>query len=204
MDKAIANFRCYLERRYPGRSTAKHYISDLLIFRRFVGDMKPTEIRAKMVAEFVESQTRQGLKAATINRRLASLSSFFDFLIEQAEADGWHNPVRWKRHSLKVGRHLPRDVNDDIIQRLFAVIDDERDRATFTLMLSAGLRVGEVVGLQLQDLPAIESTMLGRLRVCDKGDKERVTWLTAEAMRPVQEWLQQRPTSSTAYSYLAT
>jgi site-specific recombinase XerD len=202
MDKAIANFRCYLERRYPGRSTAKHYISDLLIFRQFVGDVNPTEIGAKMIAEFVESQTQQGLKAATINRRLASLSSFFDFLIEQAEADGWHNPVRWKRHSLKVGRHLPRDVNDDIIQRLFAVIDDERDRAIFTLMLSAGLRVGEVVGLQLQDLPTVESTMLGRLRVCGKGDKERVTWLTAEAMRPVQEWLQQRPTSSTAYVFL--
>jgi site-specific recombinase XerD len=117
MDKAIANFRCYLERRYPGRSTAKHYISDLLIFRQFVGDVNPTEIGAKMIAEFVESQTQQGLKAATINRRLASLSSFFDFLIEQAEDDQWHNPVRWKRHSLKVGHHLPRDVNDDIIQR---------------------------------------------------------------------------------------
>jgi site-specific recombinase XerD len=202
MDKAIADFRSYLERRCPGRSTAKHYISDLLIFRQFVGDIRPRKVSVQMVDEFVQSQSQQGLKAATINRRLASLSSFFDFLAEQAEDDHWHNPVRWKRHSLKVGRHLPRDVNDDTIQRLFAVIHDERDRAIFTLMLSAGLRVGEVVQLQLQDLPMIESTILSRLRVSGKGDKERITWLTTETMRPVQEWLRQRPTGSTANVFL--
>jgi site-specific recombinase XerD len=202
MDKAIAAFRGYLERRCAGRSTAKHYISDLLIFRQFVGDIRPREVNVPMIDEFVQSQSQQGLKATTINRRLASLSSFFDFLAEQAEDDDWHNPVRWKRHSLKVGRHLPRDVNDDIIQRLFGVIHDERDRAIFTLMLSAGLRVSEVVGLQLQDLPMIETAILSRLRVSGKGDKERITWLTAETMRPVQAWLRQRPTSSTANVFL--
>ena len=134
MDKAIAEFRGYLERRYPGRSTAKHYISDLLIFRQFVGDIRPREVSAQMVDEFVQSQSQQGLKVATINRRLASLSSFFDFLAQQAEDDEWHNPVHWKRHSLKAGRHLPRDVNDEVIHRLFAVIDDVRDRAMFTLI----------------------------------------------------------------------
>lgn len=202
MDTAIANFRGYLERRYAGRSTAKHYISDLLIFRQFVGDIHPRDVSVQTVDQFVQSQSQQGLKAATINRRLASLSSFFDFLAEQAEDDEWHNPVHWKRHSLKVGRHLPRDVNDDIIQRLFGVIHDARDRAMFTLMLSAGLRVSEVVQLQLQDLPMIETSILSRLRVSGKGDKERITWLTAEAMRPVQAWLGQRPPSSTANVFL--
>jgi site-specific recombinase XerD len=202
MDKAIADFRGYLERRCPGRSTAKHYISDLLIFRQFAGDIRPREVSAQMVDEFVQSQSQQGLKVATINRRLASLSSFFDFLAQQAEDDEWHNPVHWKRHSLKAGRHLPRDVNDDVIHRLFAVIDDVRDRAMFTLMLSAGLRVGEVVQLQLQDLPSIETSILSRLRVSGKGDKERITWLTAAAMRPVQEWLRQRPDSSATCVFL--
>jgi site-specific recombinase XerD len=202
MDKAIADFRGYLERRYPGRSTAKHYISDLLIFRQFVGDIRPREVSAQMVDEFVQSQSQQGLKVATINRRLASLSSFFDFLAQQAEDDEWHNPVHWKRHSLKAGRHLPRDVNDDVIQRLFSVMHDVRDRAMFTLMLSAGLRVGEVVQLQLQDLPSIETSILSRLRVSGKGDKERMTWLTAEAMRPVQAWLRQRPASSATHVFL--
>lgn len=202
MDEAIAKFRLYLERRYPGRSTAKHYISDLLIFRQFVGDISPTEITAKMVDEFVQTQSQQGLKGATINRRLASLSSFFDFLIDETEDDRWQNPVRWKRHGIKQGRHLPRDVSDETVRRLFAVIDDRRDRAIFTLMVSAGLRVGEVVQLQLKDLPTLETTILARMRVCGKGDKERMTWLTSEAMRPVQAWLQHRPASPTKHLFL--
>jgi site-specific recombinase XerC len=133
---------CYaenkLQQRYPGRSTAKHYVSDLLIFCQVVGDLSPQEITSTMIDEFVQSQSQQGLKAATINRRLASLSSFFDFLIEEADDDQWQNPVRWKRHGIKPGRHLPRDVSDETVRRLFAVIDDPRDRAIFTLMVSAG------------------------------------------------------------------
>jgi site-specific recombinase XerD len=202
MDEAIAKFRCYLERRYPGRSTAKHYISDLLIFYQVVGDRRPTEITAKMVDEFVQSQSQQGLKGATINRRLASLSSFFDFLIDEAEDDRWQNPVRWKRHGIKQGRHLPRDVSDETARRLFAVIDDVRDRAIFTLMISAGLRVGEVVQLQLEDLATLETSILARLRVCGKGDKERMAWLTSEAMRPVQDWCRHRPASQTNHLFL--
>ena len=202
MDEAIAKFKNYLERRYPGRSSAKHYISDLLIFRQFVGPLSPKEITAKMVDEFVEAQSQQGLKPATLNRRLASLSSFLDVLIDEADDDRWQNPVRWKRHGVKPGRHLPRDVSDETIRRLFAVIDDPRDRAIFSLMVSAGLRVGEVVQLQLEDLPAVETTILSRLRVCGKGDKERMAWLTSEGMRPVQQWLPYRPASSTNYLFL--
>jgi integrase/recombinase XerD len=202
MDEAIAKFKDYLERRCPDRSTAKHYISDLLIFRQFAGPIKPQEITAKMVDEFVQAQSQQGLKPATLNRRLASLASFVDFLIDEAEADDWQNPVRWKRHSLKPGRHLPRDVSDETVRRLFAVIDDRRDRAIFSLMVSAGLRVGEVVRLQLDDLPSVETTILSRLRVNGKGDKDRITWLTQAALEPVQDWLEQRPSSSCRHMFL--
>lgn len=197
MKEAMTKFKQYLQRRYPGRSTAKHYLSDLSIFYHYLGDMSPTDITANMIDAFVQSQSQQGLKAATINRRLASLASFFDFLIDEAEADHWQNPVRWKRHGVKQGRHLPRDVSDETVRRLFAVIADPRDRAIFSLMVSAGLRVGEVVQLQLADWPSLETTLLSRLRVSGKGDKERMAWLTSEAMRPVQVWLHHRPASQT-------
>jgi site-specific recombinase XerD len=155
-----------------------------------------------MIDEFVQSQSQQGLKAATINRRLASLSSFFDFLSDEAADDPWQNPVRWKRHSIKQGRHLPRDVSDETVRRLFAAIDDPRDRAIFSLMVSAGLRVGEVVQLPLADVPGLETTLVSRLRVKGKGDKERIAWLTSEAMRPVQQWLKLRPASETDLLFL--
>lgn len=195
MNKAITEFQSYLQRRYPGRSTTKHYMSDLSIFHEFVGNVSPKEITPKVIDKFVQAQSQQGLKSATINRRLATLASFFDFLIDQSEDDTWHSPVRWKRHGVKQGHHLPRDVSDETVSRLFAVIDDPRDRAIFTIMLSAGLRVGEVVKLQLADVPEVETAILSRLRVHGKGQKERMVWLTTEAMRPVQQWLQQRPDS---------
>jgi integrase/recombinase XerD len=191
MKTAMTKFKQYLQRRYPGSSTAKHYMSDLNIFSRFVDEVSPKNITPKLVDQFVQEESQQGKSATTINRRLSSLSSFIDFLIDDTEDDTWSNPVRWKRHAIKVGRHLPRDVSDATVERLFGVINDVRDRAMFTLMISAGLRVGEVVNLDVDKVKAIEASLLSRLPIRGKGDKERVAWLTVETMRYVSITLRQ-------------
>ena len=195
MNEAITKFKQYLQHRYTESSTTKHYMSDLRIFSRFVGAVSPKAITPKIIDQFVQNQSQQGKKGTTINRRLSSLSSFFEFLIDDTEDDTWSKPIRWKRHAVKIGRHLPRDVNDELVSRLFRVIDDVRDRAMFTLMISAGLRVGEVVKLQVDDIEALEAAILSRLPVRGKGDKERMAWLTVETMARLQEWLKQRPES---------
>lgn len=200
MQTALSNFKRYLERRYPGRSTAKHYMSDLAIFHKFLRETPLRGVTAKQVDEFVQWQNKQGLKATTINRRLSAISSFFDFQISEAENDGLQNPVVWKRHSIRPGHRLPRDVNDATVERLFSVIAESRDSAMFTLMISAGLRVGEVVNLTLDDIQGAPNSTLTRLRVCGKGDKERIVWLTTEALYQVQRWLQDRP--NTLHSHL--
>ena len=202
MKAAIDRFKQYVEQRYPDRSTSKHYMSDLAIFHQIIGDVHPQTITPKMISDFVEMQSNQGLKGSTINRRLSALSSFFEFLIFETEDDGWSNPVQWKRHSIRSGHHLPRDVSDQIVSQLLAVIDDPRDQAIFGLMINAGLRVGEVVELQLNDLHPLEQSGLARLRVHGKGDKERVVWLTAEVVHHIQQWMQQRPQSKSPYLFL--
>ena len=202
MKDAINRFKQYVEQRYPDRSTSKHYMSDLAIFHQNVGDVHPKTITAGMISDFVEAQSNQGLKGSTINRRLSALSSFFEFLIFESEDDDWSNPVQWKRHSIRSGHHLPRDVSDQTVSQLLAVIDDPRDRAIFDLMIKAGLRVGEVVELQLNDLHPLEQNGLARLRVQGKGDKERIVWLTAEVVDHIQQWLQQRPQSESSCLFL--
>ena len=202
MKDKIDRFKQYVEQRYPDRSTSKHYMSDLAIFHRFVGDVAPQTITPKMISDFVETQSNKGLKGATINRRLSALSSFFEFLIFEAEDDDWSNPVQWKRHSIRPGHHLPRDVSDPIINQLRVVIDDPRDQAIFELMINAGLRVGEVVELQLNDLHPLEQSGLAWLRVCGKGDKERIVWLTAKVVYHIRQWLQQRPETESSYLFL--
>ena len=203
MKAAISGFRRYLGRRYPGRSTSKHYMSDLAIFHRFVGDVSPRAVMASTIDEFVQFQSEQGLKATTINRRLCAISSLFELLISQAADDGWRNPVFWKRHSIRPGHRLPRDVSDETVAQLFSVITDRRDRAMFTLMVGAGLRVGEVVNLQLHDLHENDAAGPIRLRVCGKGDKERIVWLTTSVIHEVQNWLRERSPAPSPYLFLS-
>lgn len=177
-------------------------MSDLTVFRRFVGDKPVQAITTRTIDDFVQWQSEQGLRASTINRRLSAISSLFEFLIGEAGDDVWRNPVRWKRHSIRPGRRLPRDVSDETVAQLFTVIDGCRDRAIFTLMVGAGLRVGEVVSLQLGDVQDTGAFTLTRLRVRGKGDKERTVWLTAEVMHHLQDWLEERPQAKSAHLFL--
>jgi site-specific recombinase XerD len=203
MNQALARFERYIKRRFGQSSTLKHYISDLNIFIDTVGNKATEAVTAEDIDSFVDSQIAAGLSPATINRRLASVHTFFEYLASEKPERDWPNPVIHRRHRLKTGSHLPRDVPDDDVARLFATISDERDRAMFGLMVGAGLRVGEVADLRLGSLE--EPTApghLARLRVRGKGNKERVVWLTDSLCGTLRAWLEVRPEVETDRLFL--
>jgi len=203
MKTAIERFKRYLCCRYGDRSTPKHYLSDLDIFVQLIGNKPPTEVSVQDIDRFVAQQVEQGLCPTTINRRLATLHTFFEFLAAEEPDKPWPNPVIWRRHRIKQGEPLPRDLRDSAVERLFAVIDDDRDRAMFGLMVGAGLRVSEVAAILLQDLEAPTSPdQMARLRVRGKGHKERIVWLTPALYATVHTWLQKRPHSTHAHLFL--
>ena len=172
MKEAIKRFENYVRRRYAGRSTPKHYVSDLSLFARLVGDKRPDQVSVQDVDRFVDHQVSQGLRPATINRRLAALRTFFEFLAAEKPDREWPNPVIWRRHGIKRGAHLPRNASDQDVERLFAAMNDVRDRAIFGLMVGVGLRVGEVAKARLQDLEAPSGPdQMAPLRVRGKGAK---------------------------------
>jgi site-specific recombinase XerD len=138
MNQALARFERFIKRRFSQTSTLKHYISDLNIFIDTVGNKAPESVTAEDIDTFVDNQIAAGLSPATINRRLASLHTFFEYLASEKPERDWPNPVIRRRHKLKTGSYLPRDVPDDAAARLFAVITDERDRAMFGLMVGYG------------------------------------------------------------------
>ena len=152
---------------------------------------------------FVEQQRANGLKSATVRRRVAALKTFFDFMAEESGDLSWPNPVRFKRHAGKVERRLPRDLRDDDLERVWHEVHCSRDRAWFALMVRAGLRVGEVVMLKVSDiLTKAEEERPARLRVCGKGRKERVVLLSADAYAVLVEWLTERGESQSAQIFL--
>ena len=136
-------------------NTVRAYTRDLAHFAQWfaqtTGDsFHPQAVDPREIQEYRGYLMRHGLAPATVNRRLAALSSFYHFLEFDIDGDVI-NPVLPRRHFISRGRHLPRDVEDDDVERLFAVIDSPCDRAVFLLMLRCGLRVQEVHRLSLGD-----------------------------------------------------
>ena len=191
MKQAIGKFERYIKSRYPNSTTARHYVHDLRLFSQLIGK-PPRDVTRKDVDRFVEEQLARGLAATTVNRRLASLHEFFEYLSDESQDPEWLNPVNWKRHKVKPGKPLPRDASEPEVERLFVQITHPRDLAMFRLMLDVGLRVGEVAALRVENLSLATDGRSGRLRVRGKGEKERFVWLLPETLGIVQAWLAQR------------
>src|SRR6266496_1697502 len=183
MDNATAlqKFEQQLRRRSPDRSTPIHYVSDVRQFQHLCP--KPwSEVTRTDIEAFVDRGLVLGWKPATLQRRVAALKVFFDFCADESEQEDRLNPVQPSRHAPRRGERLPRDLPDDLVERLWMLIDHPRDQVWFTLMLRAGLRVGEVVALTRSDILAPATpTSPARLRVLGKGRKERTVYLTVTA-----------------------
>jgi site-specific recombinase XerD len=196
----IDAFQQWLRRRSPHASTHLHYSNDLKLFFAWSG--LPVEaITPGTIDRYITHCQSEGHAVATINRRLASLSRFYNYLALMHD-DAPTNPVLYRRHSIRQGQHLPRDVEDQVVAALFAVIEDvhfdsaqcKRDRAMFLLMVRCGLRVGEVRNLNLSDCylqPA--PGQLPRLWLHGKGGGERVAYLSPQALSALSAWLKVRP-----------
>lgn len=188
----IDNFRKYWRRRRPGRSTAVHYSSDVTIFFKWAQGHSPESVTARDVDRFVEWQHSLGRAPATITRRLIAVRMFYDYWA-YAHDQPLRNPVMPHRHYVARGYPLPRDVTEEVIERLFAAIGNHlRDRTLFTLMLHAGLRVGEVAQLRVTGIE-LASDQTPHLRLNGKGQRERVVYLSATAVQYLQEYLATRP-----------
>lgn len=203
MIQAKQRFVAYLERRYGDRSTPKHYLSDLKMFIQVIGQKHPQDVTSQDIDQFIDEQKSRGLKATTINRRLASLHTFFEYIASEDGAMALPNPVHWRRHRVQTGQSLPRDASDADVNALFAVIEDIRDRAIFGLMTGAGLRVGEIVTLLCEDVyPPETASQSARLLVHGKGQKERIVWVTPHWYHELRAWQTLRPECESQHLFL--
>ncbi|HVR30194.1 MAG TPA: site-specific tyrosine recombinase XerD [Thermoanaerobaculia bacterium] len=124
------------------------------------------------LAEHLQTLRRSGLSAATQRRGLVAIRRFYRFLV--AEGDRADDPSMNLLFP-KRGRHLPTVLDEDEIERLLAAPDPSsplglRDKSMIELMYATGLRVSELVGLELPRLRLDE----GFVVVLGKGGRERV------------------------------
>lgn len=148
-----------------------------------------TMVDAGWVRQIASKGMRDGLKASSISMRLSALRSFFDYLVQQDILKA--NPAKGVAAPRKA-RPLPKNLDVDEMNQLLSVNEDDplsiRDRAMMELMYGAGLRLAELVSLNVRDI----SLNKGDIRVIGKGDKERIVPFAGLAREWVANWLKVR------------
>jgi site-specific recombinase XerD len=184
--KEIELFCSHLRARNYSAHTIENYAIDLRLFFA-VSNKTIAEITWRDVDRFIEQQHQQELAPTTINRRINAIKRFFDFLVEQESLAS--HPIK-PSHYLRRGRPLPKKLSAEQLERLFAEIDNRMDRALFLLMLRCGLRVSEVAHLKVSDVDWEQKSLLVEQ---GKGRKDRVVYLSPDALESLHECQQQRP-----------
>lgn len=169
-------------------NTVSSYLRDV---RQFASAMEEQEHPLAQVTPLeVESHIRRltvlGKSPATVTRSLASIKSFYNYLLLQGEVSG--NPARSVAPA-KVERKLPqiltsREVELFLEQPDCSDLKGYRDRAMLELLYATGIRVSELIELDVDDL----NLYAGVLHCASKG-KERVIPLYPAAIRALEEYL---------------
>lgn len=168
------------------RNTLESYRYDLsnlsLYLRRSHATSLEGASRDQLLA-FLAHEVRLGRTARTLSRYLSGIRQYYRWLLREGRIG--KDPTALIE-SPKLGRGLPKVIDEDGITRLLEAPDIEtpvgmRDRAMLETMYATGLRVSELVGLDLANLNLNQ----GVVRVLGKGGKERLVPLGEHAL----EWL---------------
>ncbi len=172
--------------------TCKHYQRDLVALREYCDRYDVSgwkQLDTEHVRSFAAACYRRGLSARSIQRRLSAARTFYRYLLREKHVKT--NPVD-SVSAPKSGKRLPGNLDVDRMARLLDIPGDEpivaRDRAIMELLYSSGLRLAELIGLDLGDVDLADQTV----RVTGKGNKDRIVPVGRFARRAVTEWLKVR------------
>ncbi|MCL6631252.1 MAG: site-specific tyrosine recombinase XerD [Alicyclobacillus herbarius] len=197
MTQWITDFSDYLViERGLSKNTLESYRRDLATFLAYIEDEYHISVEAitqQHILAYLARLRQQGRANSTISRNLASIRSFFHYLltIEALTVDPTAHI-----DTPKIEKRLPKVLSEDEVERLLATPNLQtaaglRDRAMLELLYATGIRVSELVSLNVEDL----NLAAGFVRCTGKGDKERVIPVGEIAVQVLSLYLQQsRPT----------
>lgn len=189
-------FEDYLqyEKQYS-KHTLSGYQRDLKQFTTWLAQNKCDDILKAdnlHIRNWVAGLHRQGIGSHTLQRKLSSLRSFYNFLIRKRLLK--NNPALDIR-APKAAKKLPDTLDTDTLTQLLNIPADSvlaiRDRAMMELFYSSGLRLSELTSLNIDSIDLSEKT----LRVIGKGNKERLLPIGSKAIDALNLWLPKRKDS---------
>ena len=200
MEKILNEYLDYLKfEKDASTHTSKNYLADLRQFSKYLGAKHPTIVTGgKPSLSKIDHNIIRGYLSdlfgknspASIARKLASLRSFFNFWIKKGQISS--NPAK-EVATPKVPKRLPKFLTVDEMASLLNGPKDSdilslRDKAMMEVMYASGLRVSELVGLNLEDVNLGE----GVVRVLGKGRKERMVPIGSKAQTAFSNYLSRR------------
>ena len=185
------NFLKY-EKQYSSH-TLSAYKRDLSQFETWLSEAADTDNILKAdslhIRNWVANLHRQGIGGKTLQRKLSSLRSFYQFLVRTHKLK--NNPAIDIR-APKTGRKLPDTLDTEVLTQLLDIPDSSilaaRDRAVMELFYSSGLRLSELVNLNLGSIDLNENL----LEALGKGSKTRILPIGRKAAEALNNWLKRR------------
>ncbi len=148
------------------------------------------QVDLNLLTDYVSSlRKKKGYSETTTARKVATLKSFFNFLVQEEAIE--QDPSEFLSIP-KVGRNLPKFLTEEEVQRLLQLADagtspeDSRDRAILELLYATGLRVSELISLDIHDVNIKD----GYVRCFGKGGKERIVYIYPRAAEALSAYLE--------------
>ena len=164
--------------------TIEHLLKNIdTVIRKITTD----EIRTYLA----EYQQRNNCSKVTVDNVRRNISSFFSWLEEEDYI--LKSPMR-RIHKIKTKQPVKEIISDEMIERLRDNCRCSRDLAMIDLLYSTGIRVGELVGLNISDIDFEERECI----VYGKGDKERRVYFDAKAKVHLKEYIDNRTDNNNA------
>ena len=169
--------------------TRENYARDIKQLMTLAGETALNNLQITHIRRFIASLHSKGLGGKSIARMLSSWRGFFDYLIERHGFSS--NPVIGLR-APKSPKTLPQALSIEQAVKLVDIKDDAilsvRDHAILELFYSSGLRLSELVNLNVDALDFSQGTVT----VTGKGNKTRIVPLGSHAMTAIQTWYEKR------------
>jgi integrase/recombinase XerC len=167
-------------------NTRNNYARDIEQLIQLSQPANLSSLQITQIRKYVAMLHSKGLGGKSIARMLSSWRGFYDYLVQRHQFK--HNPVIGMR-APKSPKTLPHALSIEQASKLVEITADDalskRDHAILELFYSSGLRLSELVGLNIDHIDFAEGTVI----VTGKGNKTRIVPLGAHAANAIQTWL---------------
>ena len=191
MEKQIKSFLEFLQsEKKLSENTLQSYRRDIIQFEEYVekNRMNYVKIRQEDIKKYLEYLQEEGKKTSTISRNLASLRAFYQFLIRIKKVK--HDPTE-DIQSPKVEKRVPSVLTSQEVELLLDQPKDvdlkgTRDKAMLEFAYATGMRVTEIISLNLEDVNIEEGFV-----VCKQESKQRNIPLGSLSLKAVKEYIEE-------------